>query len=99
MNSCLCFVYARFICVEYRPRRALTALVECLFRMTTGPLRCRGPKIAVEGSCKRIAMKLTISAVIGIACLGAAVQSQSRAPLHLVQTLTMDKGVTGRFDH
>ena len=28
-------------------------------------------------------MKLTISAVIGIACLGAAVQSQSRAPLHL----------------
>src|SRR5712691_6357132 len=44
-------------------------------------------------------MKLTISAVIGIACLGVAVQSQSRASLHLVQTLTMDKGVTGRFDH
>src|SRR2546426_5804213 len=25
-------------------------LVECLFQITTGPLRCRGPKIAVEGS-------------------------------------------------
>ena len=24
-------------------------LVECLLEFTTGPIRCRGPKIAVEG--------------------------------------------------
>jgi DNA-binding beta-propeller fold protein YncE len=44
-------------------------------------------------------MKLTTSWLIGLACLGAAVQFQPSAPLRLVQTLTMDKGVTGRFDH
>jgi DNA-binding beta-propeller fold protein YncE len=46
-------------------------------------------------------MKPTISGLIFVASLGAAaaVQSQPAAPLHLVQTLTMDKGVTGRFDH
>jgi len=43
-------------------------------------------------------MKLTIAGLICIAGLDAAVQSQSPAPLHLVQTLTMDKSVTGRFD-
>ena len=44
-------------------------------------------------------MKLTIAGLIWVAGLGAAIQLQSPAPLHLVQTLTMDKGVTGRFDH
>src|SRR5712692_4464770 len=44
-------------------------------------------------------MRLTISGLICIAWLGAAVQSQSPAPLHLVQKLTMDKSVTGKFDH
>jgi DNA-binding beta-propeller fold protein YncE len=44
-------------------------------------------------------MKRTISGLICIACLGVAVQSQPSAPLRLVQTLTMDSGVTGRFDH
>lgn len=44
-------------------------------------------------------MKLTIAGLICVACLAAAVQSQPAAPLHLVQKLTMDKGVTGRFDH
>jgi len=44
-------------------------------------------------------MKLTIAGLIWVSGLGAAIQLQSPAPLHLVQTLTMDKGVTGRFDH
>ncbi len=44
-------------------------------------------------------MKLIFAGLICIAGLAAVVQSQSPAPLHLVQTLTMDKGVTGRFDH
>ena len=44
-------------------------------------------------------MRLAISGLICMAWLNAAVQPQSPAPLHLLQTLTMDKGVTGRFDH
>src|SRR6266850_635579 len=44
-------------------------------------------------------MKLTIAGLIWVAGLGAAIQLQSPAPLHLVQTLAIDKGVTGRFDH
>ena len=44
-------------------------------------------------------MKRTIAALLSVAGLGAAVQSQPAAPLRLVQTLAIDKGVTGRFDH
>src|SRR5436309_10471811 len=44
-------------------------------------------------------MRLTITALSCIACLGAEIQSQPSTPLRLVQRLTMDKGVTGRFDH
>src|SRR5712692_7644652 len=48
-----------------------------------------------------LGMKRTIFGQICLACLGAvaAVQAQPPAPLHLVQTLKMEKGVTGRFDH
>jgi DNA-binding beta-propeller fold protein YncE len=38
-------------------------------------------------------------ALICMAGLGAVIQSQPAAPLHLIQTLAIDKGVTGRFDH
>src|SRR5438093_12370461 len=45
-------------------------------------------------------MKVTIAGLICFACcLWAGVQSQRSGPLRLVQTLTMEKGVTGRFDH
>ena len=44
-------------------------------------------------------MKLTMAALVCSASFASVVQSQSPAPLHLVQTLTMEKGVTGRFDH
>ena len=44
-------------------------------------------------------MKLAISGLICFACLATGVQAQPSAPLRLVQRLTMDKGVTGRFDH
>jgi len=44
-------------------------------------------------------MKLTTSLLISIVCLIATAQSQPLPPLRLVQTLTLDKGVTGRFDH
>src|SRR5438093_7341319 len=44
-------------------------------------------------------MKFATSGLICIAWLSASAQSPSPAPLRLVQTLTMEKGVTGRFDH
>jgi DNA-binding beta-propeller fold protein YncE len=45
-------------------------------------------------------MKLTTRLLISIVCLSATAQSQPLPPpLRLVQTLTMDKAVTGRFDH
>jgi DNA-binding beta-propeller fold protein YncE len=44
-------------------------------------------------------MKRAFAGLICVVCLGVAIESQPAAPLHLVQRLTMDKGVTGRFDH
>src|SRR3954464_6238578 len=61
-------------------------------KLTATPIRIRRRKL----------MKRTIPFLL--LCLvycgiGLSAQAQEASPLHLVQTLTLDKSVTGKFDH
>jgi len=44
-------------------------------------------------------MKYTMAILLVLGCYTSAAPAQNTAPLHLVQTITMDPSVEGKFDH
>jgi len=44
-------------------------------------------------------MKYTMAILLVLGCYAGAAPAQNTAPLHLVQTITMDPSVEGKFDH